>query len=296
MDNVLTLIAPAGALDDGIVACAVSALKSLGAETDIPDWLSSGEACDVPCQGLTADDVTKAVRDTLKAAPVDLCFGPLEGRRKSVLVADMDSTIITSETLDELAALAGKGDEIAAITKRSMLGEIDFSDALRERLAILKGMPETLIGETLAGVTLTPGAETLVRTMAAGGAHTALVSGGFTPFTETVTKMAGFHENFANRFDFRGGRLSGNALPPIVGPKAKLETLKRLAGERNIPITQTLAIGDGANDVPMILAAGLGVAHRGKPVTLEAADARIDHTDLTAALFMQGYRRDDFVS
>ena len=206
----------------------------------------------------------------------------------------MDSTIIASETLDELATLAGKGEEIAAITTRSMLGKIDFHDALRERLAILKGMPETLIEETLTGVTLTPGAETLVRTMAAQGAHTALVSGGFTPFTEAVAERTGFHENFANRFDFKDGRLSGHTVPPILGPEAKLETLKRLAGERNIPITETLAIGDGANDVPMIQAAGLGIAHRGKPVTREPADARIDHTDLTAALFMQGYRREDF--
>ncbi len=296
MDNVLTLIAPAGALDNGIVACAVSALKSLDAETGIPDWLSPGEACDIPCQGLAPEDVTQAVSDALKDAPVDLCYGPSAGRRKKILVADMDSTIITSETLDELAALAGKGEEIAAITTRSMLGEIDFADALRERLAILKGMPETMIEKTLAGVTLTPGAETLVRTMAAHGAHTALVSGGFTPFTEAVAGRAGFHENFANRFDFIDGRLSGHAVPPILGPEAKLETLKRLAGERNIPIANTLAIGDGANDVPMILAAGLGVAHRGKPVTIEAADARINHTGLTAALFMQGYRRDDFAN
>ena len=294
METVLTLIAPEGSLDDVFIAAATEALNRLGAKTSPPDWLSPGEACDIPCQGLASEDVTQAVRDALTHAPVDHCYGPSEGRRKMILVADMDSTIIASETLDELATLAGKGEEIAAITTRSMLGKIDFHDALRERLAILKGMPETLIEETLTGVTLTPGAETLVRTMAAQGAHTALVSGGFTPFTEAVAERTGFHENFANRFDFKDGRLSGHTVPPILGPEAKLETLKRLAGERNIPITETLAIGDGANDVPMIQAAGLGIAHRGKPVTREPADARIDHTDLTAALFMQGYRREDF--
>lgn len=222
METVLTLIAPEGSLDEVFIATATEALKRLGAETAPPDWLSPGEACDVLFLGPTAEDAAKAVRDALKGAPVDLSAGPLAGRRKKVLVADMDSTIITSETLDELAALAGKGVEITAITRRSMLGEIDFHDALRERLAILKGVPETLIGETLAGVMLTPGAETLVRTMAAGGAHTALVSGGFTPFAEAVAKMTGFHESLANRFDFKDGRLSGDAAPPIIGPEAKL--------------------------------------------------------------------------
>jgi len=293
MNNVLTLITAAEALDDGIVACALGALKGLGAETAAPDWLSPGEACDVPFQG---PPVSNAVQGALKGVPVDLCCGPIEGRRKKLLIADMDSTIITSETLDELADLAGKGDETAAITKRSMLGEIEFADALRERLAILKGMPETLINEALAGVILSPGAETLVRTMAAHGAHTALVSGGFTPFTQAVAAMAGFHDNFANHFDFIEGQLSGNAVEPILGPEAKLETLKRLADESGIPITDTLAVGDGANDVPMIRAAGLGIAHYGKPITLEAADARINHTDLTAVLFMQGYRRSEFAA
>ncbi|MDA1091074.1 MAG: phosphoserine phosphatase SerB [Proteobacteria bacterium] len=296
MANVLTVIGAAGGLSDDIVVRALGTLNHLGAVTAPPDWLSPAEACDVAFQGLPEKDAEKAVRSALKGAPVDYYCGPSEGRRKRLLVADMDSTIITSETLDELAALAGKGDEITAITTRSMLGEIDFHDALRRRLAILKGMPETLIAETLAGVQLTPGAATLVRTMAAAGAHTALVSGGFTPFTEAVATMAGFHDNFANHFDFKDGQFSGNAVEPILGPEAKLETLMRLAGARNIPITETLAIGDGANDVPMLQAAGLGIAHRGKPVAVAAADARIDHTELTAALFMQGYRRAEFVS
>ncbi len=296
-ENVLTLIARPGGLDDAIVAAAAAALKGLGLEPAPPDWLAPGEAADITFEGVEPKTAERAVKDALKDATVDLCCGPVPGRRKKILVADMDSTIITSESLDELAALAGKGEEISAITERSMAGEIDFPGALRERLAMLEGLPETAIEETLKGIMLNPGAETLVRTMTAHGAHAALVSGGFKPFTEAVAARTGFHEDTANRFDFRDGRLSGRATEPIVGPEAKLDTLTRLSRERGIPMAETMAIGDGANDVPMISAAGLGIAFHAKPVARQAARARgasIDHTDLTAALFMQGYRRDEF--
>jgi phosphoserine phosphatase len=294
LENVLTLIAPPGILDDAIVAAATAALKGLGLEPAPPDWLSPGEACDIAFEMTEPKAAEDAIRDALKDATVDLCCGPVSGRRKKILVADMDSTIITSETIDELAALAGKGAEISAITERSMKGEIDFPDALRERLAMLKGLPETAIEETLKGVALTPGAETLVRTMTAHGAYAALVSGGFRHFGDPVAAMAGFDEVTANRFDIEDGRLTGRAAGPIVGPEAKLGTLTRLSGERGIPVLETLAIGDGANDVPMIRAAGLGIAFHAKPVAREAANASIDHTGLTAALFMQGYRLGEF--
>lgn len=288
------MIAPAGELDSAIVASAAETLKGLGASVASPDWLSPGEACDISFQGPAEKDADAAVRGTLINAPVDMHCGPSEGRRKKLLVADMDSTIITSETLDELAAIAGKGDEIAAITKRSMLGEINFHDALRERLAMLEGIAITVIEETLTTVTLTAGARTLVKTMSSDGAFTALVSGGFKDFTGPVADMAGFDDNIGNRFDIENGRFTGRVAEPIVGPEAKLETLTRLAGERNIPMAETLAIGDGANDVQMIRAAGLGIAYRGKPVARDAADARIEHSGLTAALFLQGYKRSEF--
>ncbi len=234
------------------------------------------------------------MRQALPGAAVDLVAQPAAGRRKSLLVADMDCTITTTETLDELAARAGRGDDTAAITGRAMRGEIDFAEALRERVAMLEGLEQGALGETLAEVSLTPGAETLVRTMAGNGAHTVLVAGGLGFFTEPVAAMAGFDETRSNRFEIAGGRLTGRVIEPILGPEAKLEALTGLSAERQIPLALTLAIGDGANDAPMIRAAGLGVAYRGKPVAREAARARIEACGLTAALYMQGYRRHEF--
>ncbi|MDA0306532.1 MAG: phosphoserine phosphatase SerB [Proteobacteria bacterium] len=296
MSNVLTLIAAAGALSDTHVAAAAEALNRLGAETNSPDWLSDAEACDVAFQGLAAKDAEKAVQGALKDAPVDLCCGPVAVRRKKILVADMDSTIITSETLDELAGRAGRKAETAVITERAMRGEIEFQDALRQRVAMLAGLEETALAETLAGIRLSDGAATLVRTMAQNGAHTVLVSGGFRDFTGPVAAMAGFAGELSNRFEIADGRLTGRVLEPIQDSHAKLQTLTGLADEKGIPLSATLAIGDGANDVPMIEAAGLGIAYKGKPVARAAADAAINHTDLRAALFMQGYRRGEFSS
>ena len=294
METVLTLIAPAGGLDETIVASVVKALKVMGVEAGEPDWLSPGEACDIPYSGADPQAAETAVREALSGAAVDLLAQPAAGRRKSLLVADMDCTIITTETLDELAARAGHKEDTVAITERAMRGEIDFAEALKERVAMLVGLEEGALEETLAEVSLTPGAETLVRTMAGNGAHTVLVSGGFGFFTERVAAMAGFDETRSNRFEIADGRLTGRVIEPILGPEAKLESLTGLSAERKIPLARTLAIGDGANDAPMIRAAGLGVAYRGKPVAREAARARIEACGLTAALYMQGYRRDEF--
>ena len=206
----------------------------------------------------------------------------------------MDCTIITTETLDELAERAGRKEDTAAITERAMRGEIDFAEALKERVAMLEGLEQGALEVTLAAVALSPGAETLVRTMAGNGVHTVLVSGGFGFFTEPVAAMAGFDETRSNRFEIADGRLTGRVIEPILGPEAKLETLTGLSAERQISLARTLAIGDGANDAPMIRAAGLGIAYRGKPVAREAARARIEACGLTAALYMQGYRRDEF--
>ena len=294
METVLTLIAPAGGLDETIVASVAKALKVMGVEAGEADWLSPGEACDIPFSGTDPQAVETAVREALSGAAVDLLAQPAAGRRKSLLVADMDCTIITTETLDELAARASRKEDTAAITERAMWGEIDFAEALKERVAMLEGLEQGALEATLAAVALSPGAETLVRTMAGNGVHTVLVSGGFGFFTEPVAAMAGFDETRSNRFEIADGRLTGRVIEPILGPEAKLETLTGLSAERQIPLAQTLAIGDGANDAPMIRAAGLGIAYRGKPVAREAARARIEACGLTAALYMQGYRRDEF--
>jgi len=304
-DNVLTLIAPTqGGLDDALIAPLTAALGGLGLDPSPPDWLSGGEACDITFAGPDLETAKEAVQAALRGAPVDFSIQKADGRRKKILIADMDSTIVTSETLDELAALAGKGPEIAAITKRSMLGEIDFTGAIHERVAMLTGLAVTVFDETLAGVNLSPGAEVLVRTMTANGAYTALVSGGFENFTGPVAAMAGFDEHRSNRFEVDDGRLTGRVFEPVLGPEDKRNTLVQLSSERGIPMSRTLAIGDGANDVPMIRSAGLGIAYRGKPIARETAlglgngtsGACIDHAGLTAALFMQGYRRSDFVT
>jgi len=295
--NVLTLIAPIGTLNDAMIATAAVAISGIGAEVGPPDWLSPGEACDIPFEGAAPDKAEQAVREAL-GATVDILAQAAEGRRKRLLVADMDSTIITTETLDELAGRAGRKAETAAITERAMQGEIDFKDALRQRVAMLAGLEEAALADTLAGIRLSHGAATLVRTMAQNGAHTVLISGGFRDFTGPVAAMAGFAENRSNRFEIADGRLTGRVLEPIIDSQAKLETLTGLAAEKGIPLSATLAIGDGANDVAMIEAAGLGIAYKGKPVARDAArnarGAVIDHTDLSAALFMQGYRLDEF--
>jgi len=298
MENVLTLIAPPGGLSETIVDSVRAALAGLSAEVGDADWLALGEACDIAFAGADRKAAETAARDALDDAPLDLWAGPQEGRKKKLLVADMDSTIVTVECLDELAARIGKKKEIAAITESAMRGEVDYRESLKQRVAMLAGLKESAIQETLAGVNLTPGAETLVKTMAANGAYTLLVSSGFTVFTEPVANLAGFDDHRGNRLEITDGHLTGRVIEPILDKDAKLVNLKRAADERNIPLSRSLAIGDGANDVPMIQAAGLGVAYKAKPVTQEAAmasnGARIDHTGLTAALFMQGYRLQEF--
>ena len=208
METVLTLIAPAGGLDETIVASVAKALKVMGVEAGEADWLSPGEACDIPFSGTDPQAAETAVREALSGAVVDLLAQPAAGRRKSLLVADMDCTIITTETLDELAARAGRKEDTAAITERAMQGEIDFAEALKERVAMLEGLEQGALEATLAAVALSPGAETLVRTMAGNGVHTVLVSGGFGFFTEPVAAMAGFDETRSNRFEIADGRLT----------------------------------------------------------------------------------------
>ena len=244
---------------------------------------------------IVAADRPQRIAEALAGLPVDYCIQPAEGRRKRLLIADMDSTIINVECLDELADFAGLKAEISAITERAMRGELAFEGALRERIGMLKGLQTTALQKTYdQRVRLNPGARTLVRTMAANGARCALVSGGFTFFTGKVAEAAGFHSHRANTLIEADGKLTGQVGEPILGKEAKLAALREGAAALDIPLSATLAVGDGANDLAMIEAAGLGVAYRAKPIVAAQAAAKVDHADLTALLYFQGYSADEF--
>ncbi|WP_159351149.1 phosphoserine phosphatase SerB [Roseomonas harenae] len=296
MSHVLTLIAPPGRLPPGILARAREALSALGADPGKPDWLAEAEAVDLPFAGLNPEQAVAALHAALPAEPVDAIAQPAEGRRKSLLIADMDSTIVTSETLDELAAFAGLKEQVAEITRRSMNGELDFSAALRERVAMLEGLSLDALEATWKQTELMPGARALVRTMSANGAHCALASGGFTFFTGRVAELCGFQSHHSNTLLDDGKVLAGTVAEPIFDREAKLATLTRLAAERGLPLSATMAVGDGANDLAMIGAAGLGIAYRAKPIVAGAARARVDHADLRALLYAQGYRASEIAA
>jgi phosphoserine phosphatase len=289
MSEVLTLIAPAGsgALTDALIARAADAGRA-----GPPPVLSPNEAVELTA---AAPIDAAAVDAALAGSAVDWAITPALLRRKRLLIADMDSTIVTGETLDELAAFAGVGERVAAITKRSMNGELDFSAALRERVALLEGLAVGALEQTWAGVRLTPGARTLVQTMRANGAMTALVSGGFTWFTGRVAAQCGFHVHRANTLLDDGAVLLGRVTDPILDRDAKLAALVELATAHGVGLEECLAVGDGANDLAMIRAAGLGVAYRAKPIVAAEAQARVVHGDLRSLLFMQGYAADEFV-
>lgn len=239
--------------------------------------------------------VRAAVNEALEHQPVDFAVQPAEGRKKTLFVADMDSTIIGCECLDELADFAGVKDKVAAITERAMRGEIGFEGALRERVAMLKGLDNSALQRCYdERVKLNPGARTLVQTLRAHGVRCVLVSGGFTFFTGRVAAAAGFHADRANRFVEEGGRLAGAVHEPILGREAKLAALREESARLGIDPSCAIAIGDGANDLAMIEEAGLGVAYRAKPVVAAQADCRIDHADLTALLYFQGYAAEEF--
>ncbi len=255
--------------------------------------LAPGEAADI---ALATEPDMAAVRAALDGAPIDAIPTLAQGRRKRLLVADMDSTIVTGETLDELADFAGLKDRIAAITARAMNGELDFKAALRERVAMLKGLPVDALERAWQRVQLTPGARELVATMRAHGAYTVLVSGGFTFFTRRVAEQCGFDLHRSNRLLDDGTALTGLVGEPILDRDTKLATLTGIAAQRGLKLSATLAVGDGANDLDMLRAAGLGVAFRAKPIVAAEARARVDYTDLRALLFAQGYRSDDIIA
>ena len=273
------------------VGGAVSALVGPARETTA---LGPG-AVDLVFEAEAVAPLRIAARDALGEAAADICVQPWSGRRKRLLIADMDSTIIGCECLDELADFAGVKAEVSAITERAMRGEIGFEGALRERVGMLKGLPIAALEACyVERVRLNPGARTLVSTMRANGAQCLLVSGGFGFFTSRVAAAAGFHADRANTLIEANGALTGEVGDPILGREAKLAALQEESAALKISLSDTLAIGDGANDLAMINAAGLGVAYRAKPVVAAEADARIDHADLTALLYFQGYRTEQF--
>jgi len=282
--NTLVLIAPS--LDDKTVQRASEILWSNRGEVGTPDWLAPGIACEIPFDGKTM---------AVSLPGVDAVVLPTANRRKRLLVADMESTMIENEMLDELADFLGLREKIAGITARAMNGELDFAAALNERVALLKGLPVGKLDEAATRIRYTPGGATLVATMKQHGAACALVSGGFTYFTAMVAAALGFDTDSANTLKHDGRTLAGAVELPILGKEAKLATLDRLCVERGLQIGEALAVGDGANDLPMLKAAGLGVAFHAKPVVAAEVSARIDHGNLTALLYLQGYRKSEFV-
>jgi phosphoserine phosphatase len=310
MTHVATLVGAADAQTISPDLLAAAARRLPGAQD--AQILAPGRAADIPfapgaaygnrADGSFADaGYCRAAADVLRlglsGAQIDIFVQPRARRRKKLFLADMDSTMIGQECIDELADFVGLKAQVAAITERAMRGEIAFEPALRERVALLKGLSASVVDEAIATrITLTPGGRELVMTMRAHGAYAALVSGGFTVFASAIAEKLGFQENRANVLRIADGKFLGEVEEPVLGKAAKLAALKDLSAQRGLEPEETLAVGDGANDLDMLGAAGLGVAYRAKPAVASAAHARIEYSDLTALLFAQGYRLDEFVS
>ncbi|MFC0805974.1 phosphoserine phosphatase SerB [Ensifer sp. P24N7] len=261
-------------------------------------WLADGIACDIVLRdGAEAGEAEARLRQAVAGAAIDVAVQDAESRRKRFLIADMDSTMIEQECIDELAAEVGLKEKVAAITARAMNGEIAFEPALVERVALLQGLPVTVVAEVIATrITLTPGGRELIATMKAKGHYSALVSGGFTVFTGPIAEKLGFDENRANILVEENGKLTGDVARPILGKQAKVDALIDISERLGITPADVIAVGDGANDLGMLQLAGTGVALHAKPVVAEQAKIRIDHGDLTALLYLQGYRKTDFVT
>ncbi|MGY8604181.1 phosphoserine phosphatase SerB [Gluconobacter cerinus] len=294
LPSVLTLIADrkAGPLKPEAIDVARSLVKGKA-----PIVLSEGEAVDIPCPTPGPGAASAAtIRATLAPYQVDTLLLKTRGRRKAVLVADMDSTIVTGETLDEMAAALGVGEQVAAITRASMNGEIDFETSIEQRVALLAGKSASVLEDVWKNVTLTDGAKELVQTMCKHNARTALVSGGFTWFTQRVAELCGFDENYGNILEIVDGKMTGKLGGPVLGPDAKLTHLEALTTERGVQLRAALTTGDGANDIPMLASAGLGLAFHAKPNVKKVIGTQINFSGLRAHLFAQGYRAADFVT
>jgi phosphoserine phosphatase len=286
-----TLIA-ADRMSAGDISSACDIIRSRGAAVKNSDWIDEGKAADISFIG-DAPKVRAALEHSI--IDVDVIVQKTDERRRKLLIADMDSTMITVECIDELADYAGIKDEIAAVTERAMRGELDFEEALRSRVALLKGLDQKAIDDCLTErVKIMPGAHALVRTVRAKGGIAILISGGFTRFADPVGAEIGFDRIIANVLGIEKGRLSGVVDGPIVNSATKKETLEGAMTATGWPVANTIAVGDGANDIPMIQTAGLGVAYYAKPKTAEAASARIDHGDLSAILYGMGYPQSEW--
>ncbi len=293
MSAVLTLIAGSRNMP-GLDRLAAAIARSLGVSAE-PAWLAPGEACDLVFEAVDFPGIEQAARTSIGDMAVDVLVQSLADRRKRLLVADLESTIIENEMLDELADFLGLRPQVSEITRRAMNGEIEFVAALKARVGLLKGMGYCVLEEAVGRIRLTPGARELVGTMRAHGAVTALVSGGFTIFAERVAAQLGFDHVVANQLDLVADRIAGTVRLPIVTGETKRETLLALATENDIPLEHAMAVGDGANDLPMLTSAGMGVAFHAKPLVAATAQWRINHGGLSGLLFAQGYRRDEFV-
>ena len=290
MTQIVSLIGARGT--NAVTVELIDSLKNAWGGADVK-WLAAGEASEFAVVERPGN--RWEVWSDLQTLGVDLIVQPEEGRRKMMLLADMDSTMIQQECIDELAAEAGVGDRVAAITAAAMNGELDFDGALRERVGLLKGLPESVIDEVLdKRITLMPGGQELVATMKANGAYAALVSGGFTAFTEAIAEKLGFDENRANTLISKDGLLTGDVGMPILGKQAKVDALEEITARLGISESDVLAVGDGANDLGMLKRAGTGVALHAKPSVAAQCDVRVNFGDLTALLYLQGYARDAF--
>lgn len=292
---VLTCKPGSKSVTPALVSDARAALAKAGADVSDAKALAPDDASELGFRGLQPKDASEVLADIAANVPIDFSVIPSQGRRKMLLVADLDSTIITAECIDELADFAGLKDQVSSITERAMRGELEFESALRERVALLKGLQASILPKVFEErIELTPGARELVATMNAAGAFTALVSGGFSFFTSRVAKLVGFQFEQANALLEENGALTGKVGEPILGRDAKKAALGKFRDERKLDASATMGVGDGANDLAMIEEAGLGVAFRAKPLLADAADAHIQHGDLTALLYLQGYRIEEF--
>tara|TARA_Y100000588_G_scaffold369087_1_gene437705 strand:- start:1130 stop:2026 length:897 start_codon:yes stop_codon:yes gene_type:complete len=269
-------------------------LKRAGYTFEHSAWLKDCIACDIEFTGSNLSYVRNCLRIGLNSLEIDVVVQPTKNRRKRVLIADMDSTIVTGETLDELAEIAGLKNQVSIITERAMRGEVDFKDAVRERVALLKGVSAKDMKDALNKIEVTSGAPTLVKTMRFNGAYTALVSGGFSYFTSAIAKLVGFQEEISNQIVIQNGILTGEVIEPILDSDSKLQALKKICNEKHIPLSESIATGDGANDIPMIIHSGLGVAFHAKPAVETNAKAIIRFGDLTSLLYIQGYKSTEF--
>lgn len=297
-ETVITIVAAAeGGLTAAHETRFASDIKSLGVDGLRTDWLGAGQALDIIVNANNAELTARLRQKLQNAGAFDIFVQPLDQhRRKGLLLADMDATMVEGETLDDLAAHLNLKDKIAPITAQAMRGEIDFAEALRMRVGLLKGLPVAALFETLEGLVYTKGGKTLVKTMNRYDAKCVLISGGFDVFTRHVAGVLGFYRNIGNRLGIDNDQLTGEVLPPIVDKETKRRTLFEEMEKLNLPPQATMAVGDGANDIPMLQAAGAGVGYFGKPAVQEATPYQVRHTDLTALLYMQGYRKTSFAA